>query len=78
MIPAKKTIVEKTFDYSNNYYKSALDHYKNSVENLVDAMHNLEQARSRRTVYRLMNDIRTGKIIPVVAETGEIANVTFS
>lgn len=29
-------------------------------------------------ILRLMNDIRLGKIIPVVAENGTIANVTFS
>ena len=28
--------------------------------------------------YRLLNDIRLGKIIPVVAETGTVADVTFS
>lgn len=28
--------------------------------------------------YRLLNDIRIGKIIPIVADTGEVANVSFS
>ena len=30
------------------------------------------------SMLRLMNDIRLGKIIPVVAENGTIADVTFS
>ena len=38
----------------------------------------LEKAKKHLAQYRLMNDIRLGKIIPVVAENGTVADVTFS
>lgn len=38
----------------------------------------VEELTKEQAVYRLMNDIRLGKILPIVAETGNIANVTFS
>lgn len=38
----------------------------------------IKKEDQRYSIFRLMNDIRLGKIIPVVAENGTIANVTFS
>ena len=38
----------------------------------------LENARKRLNTFRLMVDIKDKKIIPVVAETGTVADVTFS
>lgn len=57
-----------------------------SAENQVKALTKTLNAMTGRVVkanrklamLRLMNDIRLGKIIPVVAENGTIANVTFS
>lgn len=44
---------------------------KEHVEMLEDVQRSYNQ-------YKLLNDIRTGKIIPVSATTGRPANVTFS
>ena len=38
----------------------------------------LVRLKQEEAGYRLLNDIRLGKIIPVVAETGTVADVTFS
>ena len=38
----------------------------------------LENARKRLNTFRLMVDIKDKKIIPVVAENGTVADVTFS
>lgn len=78
MTPIKKTSVEEAYEYAKNDYNNALSYSNHAAKNFIDALRGLRSAHSRRTVYRLMNDIRTGKIIPVIAETGEIANVTFS
>ena len=47
-------------------------------EKLTEYTGRMVKAQRRLATYRLMNDIRLGKILPVVAETGNIANVTFS
>ena len=57
-----------------------------STENQVKALTNnlntikgrIVAANRKLATLRLMNDIRLGRIIPVVAENGTIANVTFS
>lgn len=38
----------------------------------------LSAARRKYNQYRILDDIRRGKLIPVVADTGEIASITFS
>lgn len=38
----------------------------------------IKDLKKEESIYRLINDIRLGKIIPVVAENGTIASVTFS
>lgn len=38
----------------------------------------LNRLKQEQASYRLLNDIRLGKIIPVIAETGTVADVTFS
>lgn len=38
----------------------------------------LKEEKQKYAIFRLLNDIRLGKIIPVVAENGTIASVTFS
>lgn len=38
----------------------------------------ISELEKELATYRLMNDIRLGKIIPVVAENGTVADVTFS
>ena len=48
------------------------------IEQLKGAEHRKERDERNQAVFRLMNDIRLGKIIPVVAENGTIASVTFS
>ena len=47
-------------------------------EKITEYTGRIVAANRRLATYRLMNDIRLGKILPVVAETGNIANVTFS
>lgn len=37
----------------------------------------VDELTKEQAVYRLMNDIRLGKVLPVVAETGQLADVTF-
>ena len=48
------------------------------VARAKDLLETLEDVRRSHTQYTLLDDIRTGKIIPVVAATGRRANVTFS
>ena len=48
------------------------------VSQMKDIMEMLEDVRRSHSQYSLLDDIRTGKIIPVVAATGRPANVTFS
>ena len=38
----------------------------------------IKDLKREAAMLRLMNDIRLGKIIPVIAETGTVADVTFS
>lgn len=38
----------------------------------------VENATKMSNIYRFMDDIRTGKIIPMIAGTDKVANVTFS
>lgn len=38
----------------------------------------IKDLKREAAMLRLMNDIRLGKIIPVVAENGTVADVTFS
>lgn len=45
---------------------------------IKEHMEMLEDVQRSFNQYKLLNDIRTGKIIPVVADTGRPANVTFS
>ena len=57
-----------------------------STENQVKALTNnlttitgrIVAANRKLATLRLMNDIRLGRIIPVIAETGTVADVTFS
>ena len=48
------------------------------VARVKDLLETLEDVRRSHVQYTLLDDIRTGKIIPVVAATGRRANVTFS
>lgn len=45
---------------------------------IKEHMEMLEDVQRSYNQYKLLNDIRTGKIIPVSATTGRPANVTFS
>ena len=47
-------------------------------EKLTEYTDRMVKAQRRLATYRLMNDIRLGKILPVVAETGQLADVTFN
>lgn len=59
-------------------YNKAAEDVKSITYAIRKYTEELEKAEKRLAQYRLMNDIRLGKIIPVVAENGTIANVTFS
>ena len=59
-------------------YNKALEDIKSIKYAVCKYTEELDKAEKRLAQYRLMNDIRLGKIIPVVAENGTIANVTFS
>lgn len=50
----------------------------NLVTRVKDLLEMLEDVKRSHTQYTLLDDIRTGKIIPIVAATGRPANVTFS
>ena len=59
--------------------KEAFDQLGTSlVARVKDLLETLEDVRRSHVQYTILDDIRTGKIIPVVAATGRIANVTFS
>ena len=66
---------ESAFKLAKNNYD-----YVASRNNMYIRWHQrkIDELTKEQAVYRLMNDIRLGKILPVVAETGNIANVTFS
>ena len=51
---------------------------KDLVEQAKYILALLEDIERSHTQYTLLDDIRTGKIIPIVAATGRPANVTFS
>lgn len=58
----------KAFTDLGNRLSSVINEH---VEMLEDVHRSFNQ-------YKLLNDIRSGKIIPIVAATGRPANVTFS
>ena len=59
-------------------YNKAFEDVKSITRAIFKYTEELDKAKKRLAQYRLMNDIRLGKIIPVVAENGTIASVTFS
>ncbi len=65
------TLVEKA-------YNKALDDVTRITYAISKYTEELEKAKKRLAQCRLLNDIRLGKIIPVVAENGTVADVTFS
>lgn len=50
----------------------------NLVTRIKDLLEMLEDVKRSHAQYTILDDIRTGKIIPIVAATGRPANVTFS
>lgn len=79
---ARITVTREDLLVKRNAYEEALDKYRTATDsnNSWLAYHDrrIEELTKEQAVYRLMNDIRLGKILPVVAETGNVANVTFS
>lgn len=61
-------IAKDTCKKNNERFSTYISYYDKKISELEKDL----------ATYRLMNDIRLGKIIPVVAENGTIANVTFS
>ena len=59
-------------------YNKALEDVKSIRHAVCKYTEELQKAEKRLAQYRLLNDIRLGKIIPVVAENGTVANVSFS
>lgn len=53
----------------------AVEELTNKVNELTEK---LEKAHRRLNTFRLMVDIKDKRIIPVIAETGTVADVTFS
>ena len=53
----------------------AVEELTNKVTELTEK---LEKAHRRLNTFRLMVDIKDKRIIPVIAETGTVADVTFS
>lgn len=66
--------------------KNALDAQRNQLVERLRSANNwcgvyerrLAHLQQEEAGYRLLNDIRLGKIIPIVAENGTVADVTFS
>ena len=59
-------------------YNKAVEDVKSIKYAVCKYTEELQKAEKRLAQCRLMNDIRLGKIIPVVAENGTVADVTFS
>lgn len=79
---ARTTDIRDDLTAKHDAYKKALALYRAATNNTAAYIswhdRKIEELTKEQAVYRLMNDIRLGKILPVVAETGNIANVTFS
>ena len=59
-------------------YNKAVEDVKSIKYAVCKYTEELQKAEKHLAQCRLMNDIRLGKIIPVIAETGTVADVTFS
>lgn len=80
-----KTDVEDKLESALYFQKTLLKHRTQMHDLMNKVLKELNEfdklwEDSSRTLnqYRLLNDIRIGKIIPIVADTGKIAEVSFS